>query len=87
MEETVRCWLVEREFWDEDVVTLVYATTDGKRHYQRQLSGNLVFRLDVTAAIDVEPAELEPVSEGDRRERYAAEAERMAREHDPDDVL
>lgn len=87
MEETVRCWLVEREFWDEDVVTLVYATTDGERHYQRQLSANLVFRLDVTAAMDVDPAELEAVPEEDRRERYAAEAERMATEHDPDDVL
>ncbi|WP_248515674.1 hypothetical protein [Salinarchaeum laminariae] len=82
----VRCWLVERDYWDEDVVTLVYATPDGEQYYQRQLSGALLVKTDVTAATTVEPEELETTSSEDR-ERYATEAERVAASHDPDDLL
>ncbi|WP_324665161.1 hypothetical protein [Haloarcula sediminis] len=86
-EETVRCWLVERSsFGDERMVTLVYATPDGESHLTKQLSPNLLRRKRVTAATDVEPDRLAPVTEGDR-ERYATEARRMAQTHDPDDEV
>lgn len=85
-EDTVRCWLVEREIWDEDVVTLVYATTDGTHHHTRQLAANLVVRTEITAAIDVPEDELEPAA-ADDTDRYATEAQRMAEQHDPDDVI
>ena len=85
-EETVRCWLVERDFWDEDLVTLVYATPDGKRYYQRQLAGDLLVSIDVTAARNVPATDLEPTPEADR-DRYATEARRMMESHDPDDVI
>jgi len=87
-EETVRCWLVERSsFGDERMVTLVYATPDGERHLTKQLSTNLLMRKRVTAATDVEPDRLVPVSDEDDRERYATEATRMAETHDPDDEV
>jgi hypothetical protein len=86
MTEEVRCWLVERDFYDEDLVTLVYATPDGTRHVTQQRSTALLMKGSVTAAIDVESDRLQAVGE-DERERYAREAERMADSHDPDDVV
>ncbi|WP_181684916.1 hypothetical protein [Halorhabdus salina] len=86
MTEEVRCWLVERDFYDEDLVTLVYATPDGHRHVTQQRSTALLMKEAVTAAIDVDPDRLSAVAE-DERERYAREAERMAGSHDPDEVV
>lgn len=85
-DDTVRCWLVERTVWDEDVVTLVYATTDGKRSYTRQLSGSLVFSTEITAATNVDPDDLEPTA-ADEVDRYATEAQRVAQRHDPDEPI
>lgn len=85
-EETVRCWLVERDVYDEDLVTLVYATPDGLRHVTQQRSSALLMKKQVTAAIEVEPDRLEPVDETEQ-ERYAREAERMSETHDPDDPV
>ena len=81
-----RVWLVEREYTDGGLVTLGYATTDGRRHLRRQLSKRLVLRSDVTAGQNVEPDRLEPTPDAER-ERYDAEASRMARKHDPDDIV
>ncbi|MFC7018100.1 MULTISPECIES: hypothetical protein [Haloarcula] len=87
-EETVRCWLVERSsYGDERVVTLVYATRDGDRRLKKQLSTNLLMQKAVTAAVDVESKRLEPVEDAETRERYAAEAARMAERHDPDEEV
>jgi hypothetical protein len=87
MTGTVQCWLVERAVWDEDVVTLVYATTDGEQFFKRQLASDLVYHTDVTAGRTLDPEELEPVRDGEDRERYRTEARRMAEQHDPDDVV
>jgi len=85
MTDTVRCWLVERDYFDEDLITLVYATPDGQRHVTQQLSSALLAKKPPTAAKDVDQDRLEPVSDSDDRQRYATEAERMAARHDPDD--
>mgnify|MGYP000209318065 CR=1 FL=1 len=85
MTDTVRCWLVERDYFDEDLITLVYATPDGQRHVTQQLSSALLAKKPPTAAKDVDPDRLEPVSDPDDRERYATEAARMAGRHDPDE--
>ena len=86
-DDAVRCWLVERTFDDRNLVTLVYATPDGERYHRRELSGNALSRVDVTAARTVPADGLEPVDDPDQRERYAAEAEAMAADHDPDDEI
>jgi hypothetical protein len=85
-DEQVRCWLVERDYWDEDVITLVYATPDGEQFHQRQLAANLVVGLDVTAAKEFDPGDLESTPAADR-ERYRSEARRIRDSHDPDDPL
>lgn len=85
MTDTVRCWLVARDYFDEDLITLVYATPDGQRHVTQQLSSALLAKKPPTAAKDVDVDRLEPVSDPEERERYAAEAERMAARHDPND--
>ena len=82
--DEVRVWLVEREFTDKGLVTVVYATTDGESHLLRQASTNQL--REVTAARDVAPDRLEP-TDGDDVERYAVEATRMAGRHDPDEVV
>ncbi|AWB27035.1 hypothetical protein [Halococcoides cellulosivorans] len=86
MSEAVRCWLVERDYYDEDLITLVYATLDGRRQLTQQKSATLLRQQSITAAKSVDSDRLEPVSDGDR-DRYASEAERMADRHDPDDEV
>lgn len=88
MTESVRVWLVEREVDSRNLVTLTYATPDGERLYRRQQSAAVMAGggIEATAARDVDPADLEPVDDADR-ERYAAEAARMADSHGPDDPV
>ena len=85
-DDTVRTWLVAREYEQEDMVTLVYATPDGERGVFQQKSTRMLFDSTVTAGLDVEPDRLETVDDEDRQ-RYADEAERMAERHDPDDEV
>jgi len=88
--ERVRMWLVERTYSDDEqnMVILTYATPDGERYFrkERALTSFSDVR-DTTAAVDADPENVGAVSDSDDRERYAAEAERMAQAHDPDDVI
>lgn len=77
-----RLWLVERSYTQRDLIILVYATPDGERYLRKERSGHLGG--DTTAAIDVSPDRLTDVEDDEDRERYAAEAARMAEKHDPD---
>jgi len=85
--DTVRVWLVERDYGDRNLVTLTYATPDGERELRRELSAAVLRRSSVTAARDVDPDRLDTVDDGDRRERYAHEAERVRERNDPDDAI
>lgn len=88
--EAIRMWLVERTYSDDEqnMVILTYATTDGKRYFrkERALTSFSDVR-DTTAAVDADPSNVGAVDDPDDRERYATEAERMARAHDPEDVI
>lgn len=84
-DDTARCWLVEREYTDKGLVTLVYAPTDGERALTEQKSA---VRLgEVTAAREVRPDQLASVDDPDERDRYATEASRMADRHDPNETV
>jgi hypothetical protein len=87
MGDTVRCWLVERGYNDRDLVILTYATPDGDRVFRNELAAQVVDTKTVTAAKDVDPDNLEPVEDPETRDRYAAEADRVASDHDPDDEI
>lgn len=82
----VRCWLVERTYSDKGLVSLVYAAPDGRRAFRRQRAPPALREAGgVTAAVTVDADALDPVADADARERYAAEAARMAESHEPDD--
>jgi hypothetical protein len=90
--ETVRVWMVERTFSADSphILVVVYATADGSRYLQKERAFNRFGSTpgpEVTAAITVPTDRLEPVTEPDDRDRYAAEAARMADRHDPDDAV
>ncbi len=88
MTEEQRVWLVERSYGnDEDLVTLVFATTDGEKHRKKQLSHNMLYGKTITAAREESLDDLDEVKDPETRERYASEASRMAEKHDPDDEV
>jgi hypothetical protein len=80
-------WLVDRQFDSKGLVRLTYATTDGERVHTKELAEQRLVTGDgVTAGRDVDESALGE-SPDDEVERFAAEATRMAAEHDPDDVV
>ncbi|WP_336035799.1 hypothetical protein [Halobacterium yunchengense] len=81
-DETERVWLVYREYTDKGLLDLTYATPDGDRVLSRQRSLNAG---DPTAAVDADPADLEPVEDPADRKRYGQEASRMRDDHGPDE--
>jgi hypothetical protein len=87
MTDTVRCWLVERGYTDRDLIILTYATLDGDRSFRKELAAQVIDSMTVTAARDVDPENLDSVEDPDTRQRYAAEAERVASEYAPDDEI
>ena len=87
MTETERCWLVERDYWDKNLVTLVYATPDGERAQTSQRSTTMLRRDPPTAATEVPVEDLEPVTDETERERYAHEVERVREQYEPDDEI
>ncbi|MFB6300538.1 MAG: hypothetical protein ABEH65_09780 [Halobacteriales archaeon] len=89
-EADVRVWLVERTYSDDEqnLIILTYATTDGERYYRRERAlTSFTDNRDTTAAVTVEPHNLGEVTDPEERDRYAAEATRMAAEHEPDDAI
>lgn len=84
--ETVRLWLVERDYDSRNLVTLVYATPDGEQYIQQERSAHLLSD-GVTAAVDTAPDDLAPVEDEATRERYASEVERMRERHAPDETV
>lgn len=88
--ETIRMWLVERTYSDDEqnMVILTYATRDGEHYFrkERALTSFSDVR-DTTAAVDASPSNVGAVDDPADRERYAAEATRMANVHDPGDVI
>lgn len=89
IEQPVRVWLVERTYSDDEqnIVILVYATPDGERYLRKERAlTSFDDRRDTTAAIEADPDNLGETDE-EKLEQYAAEAKRMAEQHDPDDLI
>lgn len=80
-------WLVDRQFDTKGLVRLTYATEDGKQVHTKELAEQrLVTGNGVTAGRDVKENALGE-TEAEDVDRFAAEASRMAAEHDPDDTI
>lgn len=87
-EETVQVWLVERGYTNRDLITLAYATPDGERAlHKEQAAATMGQGSAPTAARDVDPERLSPVTDEETRERYRQEAERTMDKYDPDETL
>ena len=88
--ETTRVWLVERTYSDDEqnIVILTYATPDGEQYLrkERALTSFSDVR-DTTAAVEATAGELGRVADPGVEDQYAAEARRMQRAHEPDDVI
>ncbi len=91
MAESVRVWLVERTFSDDEqnIVILIYATPDGRRYHRKERALPSFSGPDrvTTAAVSVAPDQLGRVTDPERRKRYAEEASRMAEIHEPSDAV
>ena len=88
--EQVQVWLVERTFSEDkpNLIILVYATPDGKHSFtkERALTNFSTVRV-TTAAIEVDPDNLDEVGDETLENQYAAEATRMKSVHEPDDAI
>jgi hypothetical protein len=91
MTETVRVWLVERTYSDDEqnLIILIYATPDGEQSFrkERALTSFTGPARDTPVSLEVDPDNLSAVEDTDRIERFAGEATRMAEKHDPGDSL
>ena len=91
MAADVRVWLVERTYSDDEqnLIILTYATPDGRREFrkERALPSFSGPARETSVSLLVDPANLGEVEDPETRERYAAEAERMAGTHEPDGSL
>ncbi|WP_435348120.1 hypothetical protein [Haloarchaeobius sp. HRN-SO-5] len=87
MTDTVQCWLVERTFDDRNLVTVVYATEDGRRYRQQERSANSLARSPVLAGREIPVDDLEETPDEETRERYATEATRTAEQYDADEEI
>ena len=89
-DDTVRLWLVERTYSDDEqnIIIIVYATPDGER-YLRKERALTSFGDDraTTAAIDAAPGDLGAVDDEETREWYAGEATRTKEQYAPDDEI
>ncbi len=91
MSRTARVWLVERTYSDDEqnLIVLTYATEDGQRDFrkERALTSFTGDRRATPVSLEVETTNLGTVEDPDTRDRYAAEAKRMAEAYDRDDTL
>ena len=88
--EAVPVWLVERTYSDDEqnLIILVYATTDGERYLRKERAlTSFTDSRETTAGLVVSRDRLGDTTDQELRERYAAEARRMADEHEPDDPV
>ncbi|RDI71854.1 hypothetical protein [Halopelagius longus] len=88
-DDAVRAWLVDRTYDDRGLIILVYATPDGERARRKEMAATVMHQrgISATAAVDVDPEDLDEVTDAETRDRYAAEATRMREQHDPDDEV
>ena len=86
----VRVWLVERTYSDDEqnLIILTYATPDGEQYFRKERALTSFGDVrDTTAALNADRNNLGSVNDPDLQEQYAAEAQRMADIHAPDDVI
>lgn len=90
MTDTVRVWLVERTYSDDEqnLVILTYATPDGERYFRKERAlASFTGDRETTAALDVSERNLGDVTDPEERERFAREVGRTAEQYEPDEAI
>ena len=91
MTDDLSMWLVERTYSDDEqnLIILTYATADGTRSFrkERALTSFTGDHRETKAGLTVDRSNTSAVTDDETRAQYAAEAQRMAAEHDPDDAI
>lgn len=91
MTETRRVWLVERTYSDDEqnLIIITYATPDGRRDFrkERALTSFSGQPRATPVSLEVDASNLGTVEDPDTRERYDAEAARMADKYEPSETL
>ncbi len=90
MTDSVRVWLVERTYSDDEqnLIILTYATPDGERYFRKERAlTSFSDSRETTAAIEADPTNLGTVGDPDRRDQYAAEVERIRERYGPGDPI
>jgi len=90
MSDSVRVWLVERTYSDDEqnLIILTYATTDGERDLRKERAlTSFGDHRETQVSLEADPDNLGTVDDPETREQYAREATTMAEKHDPDDTL
>ncbi len=91
MTDTVRVWLVERTYSDDEqnLIILTYATPNGNRAFrkERALTSLAGDRRETPVSLDVDPSNLGSVDDVETIERYAAEVDRTRKQYGPDGTL
>jgi hypothetical protein len=88
--EQVRVWLVERTYSDDEqnLIISTYATPDGERYYRQERALTTFSGSDTGTPVSRRvPRSNLGRADVEERERFAAEAARMAEKHAPDDRL
>lgn len=90
-DETVRVWLVERTYSDDELnlIILTYATPDGRHDFrkERALTSFSGPGRETKASLDVSRDNLGRVTDEETRERYVTEVERMRRTYEPNEAV
>jgi len=90
-DESVRVWLVERTYGDDEqnMIILTYATPDGRRDFrkERALTSFTGDHRETPVSMNIDPDNLGTVDDAATRERYAAEVDRIREKHDADATL
>lgn len=87
MSDTERLWLAHREYGDESLVELVYASPDGSRRLVKHFSAQLLRSKEITAAIDADSEKVGTVEDEATQQQYSAEVERVRKSHAPDETV
>lgn len=90
MDDTVRVWMVERTYSDDEqnLIILTYATPDGRYEFrkERALTSFSSSERETSASLLVERDNLAAVDD-ETQQRYEKEVKRMQEKHAPTDTV
>ena len=88
--EHEQVWLVDRTYSDDEqnIVILIYATTDGGRYLRKERAiTSFSDSTETPAAVNAKIDNLGTVTDSETKAEYAVLAQERKAAHDPDDIV